>query len=129
MPWGPCVRHHYTGLMIKLATIVINTQAPAPLAEFWTAFLGTEVESSAEGFTWLKALPGAPRIALQEVGSPTEGTRRLHLDFAADDVAVEVERALGLGASRVADHAIGSFRWVVLADPDGNEFCIAPGHD
>lgn len=123
------MRHHYTGLMIKLATIVINTQAPAALAQFWTSFLGTEVESSGSGFTWLTALPGAPRIALQEVESPTEGTRRLHLDFAADDVAGEVERALGLGASHVADHAMGDFHWVVLADPDGNEFCIAPNHD
>lgn len=128
MPSGASARHRYTGLMIKLATIVINTQAPAVLAQFWTEFLGTKVDSSGEGFTWLMALPGAPRIALQEVGSPTEGTRRLHLDFAADDVATEVERALGLGASPVSEHAIGDFHWVVLADPDGNEFCIAPDH-
>lgn len=128
MPYGASARHHYTGLMIKLATIVINTQSPAVLAQFWTAFLGTEVDSSLEGFTWLKALPGAPRIALQEIQNPTEGTRRLHLDFAADNVATEVKRALGLGASHVADHAIGGFHWVVLADPDGNEFCIAPDH-
>lgn len=119
---------NYTGRMVKLSTIVINTSSPIALAEFWAAFLETEISFSDSGFTWLKSAEGQPRLAIQEVTDPTEGRRRLHLDFAADDAAAEVQRAISLGATTVEEHSIGDFSWMVLADPDGNEFCIAPGH-
>ena len=48
---------------------------------------------------------------------------RLHLDWVPDDQQAEVGRLLGLGASRV-DVGQGSAPWVVMADPEGNEFCI-----
>jgi hypothetical protein len=48
---------------------------------------------------------------------------RLHLDFRPDDRDVEVERLIGLGATRV-DIGQGEPSWVVLADPEGNEFCV-----
>lgn len=115
--------------MIKLATIVINSAKPTELVAFWAAFLETEVSFSSDGFTWLKPGEGQTRLAIQEVPDPTEGRRRLHLDFAADDVDAEIARALTLGATRVEDHVIGTFAWVVMADPDGNEFCIAPNEE
>src|SRR6185312_4245216 len=114
--------------MIKLSTIVINTNNSAPLRDFWTAFLGTTVASAEDGFTWLAAEPGQPRIAFQEVADPTGGRRRLHLDFEASDMDAEVARALELGATTVEEHTFPAFRWMVLADPDGNEFCISPEH-
>ena len=48
---------------------------------------------------------------------------RLHLDFRPDDQAAEVDRLLALGARRV-DIGQGEQPWVVLADPEGNEFCV-----
>jgi len=48
---------------------------------------------------------------------------RLHLDLRPDDQAAEVERLVGLGATRV-DLGQGEASWVVLADPEGNEFCV-----
>jgi Glyoxalase-like domain len=48
---------------------------------------------------------------------------RLHLDFRPDDQDLEVDRLLALGASRV-DIGQGESPWVVLADPEGNEFCV-----
>ncbi|WP_104092208.1 VOC family protein [Arthrobacter sp. GMC3] len=114
--------------MVKLSSIVINTANPAKLLTFWTAFLDTEVLASGSGFHWLSLGEGQPRLAIQEVPDPTEGRRRLHLDFAAGDLVAEVARAVSLGASRVAEHSIEDFSWIVLADPDGNEFCIAPDH-
>ena len=48
---------------------------------------------------------------------------RLHLDFRPDDQDAEVERLIALGASRV-DVGQGEVSWVVLADPEGNEFCV-----
>ncbi|MHA7306431.1 VOC family protein [Arthrobacter sp. TMN-49] len=114
--------------MIKLSAIVINTQNPAALTDYWTAFLQTEVDYSDSGFTWLASGKGQPRLAIQTVKEPTQGRRRLHLDFASDDVPAEVQRALSLGATTVEEHTMSGFSWVVLADPDGNEFCIAPDH-
>lgn len=114
--------------MVKLSTIVMNTNDPAPLVVFWTAFLETTVSAEADGFTWLASEPGQPRIAFQEVPSPTNGRRRLHLDFEAGDMDAEVARALSLGAKAVEEHTVPGFRWAVLADPDGNEFCISPEH-
>lgn len=76
----------------------------------------------------MRAEQGQPRLAFREVTEPTAGRRRLHLDFTADDVDAETARALASGATQVEEHAISDFSWVVLADPDGNEFCIAPDH-
>jgi hypothetical protein len=51
---------------------------------------------------------------------------RIHLDFTPDDQAAEVARVVGLGARHV-DIGQGEQSWVVLADPEGNEFCILSG--
>jgi hypothetical protein len=46
--------------------------------------------------------------------------------MAVEDLDSSVRRALDLGASQVEEHTVGDFTWSVLADPDGNEFCLAP---
>jgi predicted enzyme related to lactoylglutathione lyase len=50
---------------------------------------------------------------------------RMHVDLVADDREAEVDRLVGLGAKRLADQAEFGLRWTVLADPEGNEFCVA----
>jgi hypothetical protein len=50
----------------------------------------------------------------------------VHLDFSTDDVEAEVARLVELGATETGRHSFGDFGWVVLADPDGNAFCVAP---
>jgi hypothetical protein len=64
--------------------------------------------------------PGVDFVRLDE---PKTGKSRLHLDFTPDDQDAEVERLLALGARRV-DIGQGEQSWVVLADPEGNEFCV-----
>jgi predicted enzyme related to lactoylglutathione lyase len=62
------------------------------------------------------------------VPDPTPGKNRVHLDFASADVEAEVARLVALGATETGRHSFGEeFRWVVLADPAGNAFCIAEG--
>jgi predicted enzyme related to lactoylglutathione lyase len=52
------------------------------------------------------------------------------VDFAAADVDAEVERLIGLGAQETGRHSVdGGFRWVVLADPDGNAFCVGAARE
>lgn len=59
------------------------------------------------------------------MADPTPGKNRLHLDVAAEDVDAEVVRLLEAGATHVSDQEMPGFRWVVLAYPDGNQFCVA----
>ena len=61
------------------------------------------------------------------VGEGKSGKNRLHLDFRPEDQASEVERLLSLGATRADVGQDGSATWVVLADPEGNEFCVLSG--
>lgn len=73
---------------------------------------------------------GWPRLGFQRVDAPTAGKNRVHVDFSgAADLDAEVQRLISLGATETSRHEVAAdFRWVVLADPDGNAFCVAAGH-
>jgi hypothetical protein len=73
------------------------------------------------------ALPEGPGLAFQQVEDPTPGKNRIHVDFSTPDMEEEVKRLVGLGASETGRGNFGDFEWVVLADPDGNAFCVAGG--
>jgi catechol 2,3-dioxygenase-like lactoylglutathione lyase family enzyme len=66
-------------------------------------------------------------LTLQRVDDPKTVKNRMHLDLLVDDVALEVDRLEQLGASRLTPRAREEFgqSWFVLADPEGNEFCVA----
>jgi predicted enzyme related to lactoylglutathione lyase len=91
------------------------------LARFWSAALGRPVREggTAEG----AAIDGSPRYLFLQVPEGKTAKNRVHLDLDADDREVEVQRLVQLGATRLADHDDG-VRWTVMADPEGNEFCV-----
>jgi predicted enzyme related to lactoylglutathione lyase len=65
-------------------------------------------------------------MGLQQVPEPRVGKNRVHVDFRADDREVEIRRLLGLGATVLDEQQeVPGLRWTVLADPEGNEFCVA----
>lgn len=94
-------------------------------AAFWSALLGLDVVDRLAQYAWLeRPQPGAPTLVLQQVPEPKVGKARGHVDLAADDPHAVRERALALGATeidRVTEHG---YELAVLADPDGNEFCL-----
>jgi predicted enzyme related to lactoylglutathione lyase len=108
----------------RLWTIVVDAHDPAALARFWAGVLDwtiyyesdEEVVISKDDKTW-------PGIAFAPVPESKTIKNRLHLDLAPDDQAAEVERVVGLGAREI-DIGQGDVAWKVLADPEGNEFCI-----
>ena len=56
---------------------------------------------------------------------PKLAKNRAHIDFDAADMEAEVERLVGLGGRAIARHSLGeSFAWTIVADPEGNEFCV-----
>ncbi len=96
------------------------------VTSFWSNLTGLESTGEAPGYRWLQPqAEGAALIAFQVVPERKSGKNRVHLDLHTDDVLGEVERALSLGATESDRHAWDDFHWVVLQDPEGNEFCIA----
>ena len=110
-------------------TVMINTLDPKKLAPFWAELLGVEMAAQHdEDFLWLRRQEGSSiGIAFQKVSDPTPGRRRLHLDTHVEDLEVATARILEIGGSHLESHQAGDFKWQVMADPDGNEFCIASG--
>lgn len=97
-------------------------------ADFWTAALGY-VREGPTGETYLSLVPadGAGiEILLQRVPEAKRAKSRLHLDLRTRDLERETERVVALGAVVVSAEPIveSGWRWHVLADPDGNEFCV-----
>jgi predicted enzyme related to lactoylglutathione lyase len=97
-------------------------------ARFWTSVLGYTREGPA-GQTYLSLIPATGRgteILLQRVPDAKNGKNRLHLDLRTADLDAEVGRVLALGAVQLTSTPVteGGWRWHILADPDGNEFCI-----
>lgn len=115
--------------MNRLESVVINVLDLEREVDFWMDFLRTSIARSVDGFTWLAARDGEPSVALQLVEHAAEGPRRLHLDFSTDDVETEVSRVVTLGGSIVARHQVADFAWTIVADPEGNEFCLSLTHN
>jgi len=103
---------------------VIDAQDPVALGRWWAAALGwVVVEEDPDEYEIRPSVDRLPGLLFAQVPEPKAVKNRLHLDFRPDDRDAEVERLLGLGATR-ADVGQGDESWVVLADPEGNEFCI-----
>lgn len=110
--------------MLKIGSIVWGVRDVPRATEFWTRALDYRVRKNPDE-TWAILVPRegpGVQLALNLVGS--DKPKRHHLDLYAGDQAAEVERLLGLGATRVDWRYPEEADYVVLADPDGNRFCV-----
>lgn len=112
-------------MTLTLAMITVDAADPVPLARWWAERTGGTILTENDGWYVVVQLPGGPRLSFQKVDDPTPGKNRLHLDLTSDDLDAAVADLVEAGATRVADHEIDGFAWVVLADPAGNQFCLA----
>ena len=97
---------------------------------FWREALGYRVHYSEPSLAVLVPYDvNASPLILQQVPEPKAGKNRMHVDIVTDDVEVEVERLEALGARRVHDgvRSFGQVRWLTMADPENNEFCVSTG--
>jgi predicted enzyme related to lactoylglutathione lyase len=114
-------------MVSRLTNICIDAADPLSLAHFWCAVLGWEVADQSDEGLSIAPLDGAwPVIDILPVPEPKLRKNRLHLDLRADGISTseELERLLDLGASTVDIGQSLEATWVVLADPEGNEFCL-----
>jgi hypothetical protein len=103
---------------------IVDARDPVALGSWWREALGwVVVNDEAEEFEIRPAADRLPGLLFARVSDQKTIKNRLHLDFRPDDRDAEVERLLELGATRV-DVGQGEQSWTVLADPEGNEFCV-----
>jgi len=111
-------------MSLEWEQVVVDAAQPAALGRWWANALGWVVTFEADDEYEIRSAPDRlPGLVFVPVRDSKVTKNRLHLDFRPDDQTAEVDRLLALGAHRV-DVGQGEQRWVVLADPEGNEFCV-----
>ena len=115
----------------RLDVLVLDSVDPEAIAPFWCELLGTEVADRFGDGEYVEigaASGGGMSIILQRVPEPKSVKNRMHLDIEVEDLdeaTREIERLGGRWRDR-EEHEGHGFRWRVMADPEGNEFCIFP---
>lgn len=119
---------------LRIGALVIDSQDPGRLARFWAAALDWVI-SQDEDPEWVVEPPEGSRedcvaadLLFVKVPEPRAGKNRLHLDLRPERQADEVARLERLGATRVDVGQGENQAWVVMADPEGNEFCVQAAH-
>lgn len=110
---------------LRFDEVVIGCHEPQRLAEFWAAVTGYRVAHSSQ--RWAGIVGEGDRdicIAFQQVPEPKAGKNRVHVDLAAADDEAEATRIEALGAVRRWTSDKPDDPFIVLADPEDNEFCI-----
>ena len=113
-------------MTLAIEMVTFDCTDPDRLAQWWANAVGGELNAVAPGDFVMIVRDGGPNLGFQRVPDPTPGKNKVHLDFHAADREAEVARLVGLGAQETGRHDFGpEFEWVVLADPEGNAFCVA----
>ena len=113
-----------------LAWIIVDCSDPALLAAFWSQVLGVEVGEALEDPVQYQPLapvtPNGPQLIFQRVPESKQGKNRLHLDVRVEDIDAAAARIEALGGYQHpgADFSEDGFSWRVMADPEGNAFCL-----
>jgi Glyoxalase-like domain len=115
---------------LRIQCLCIDTADPAGLAGFWQSALGWRCTFQRDDEVVLEPPEGsaadgvAPDLLFLRVPEAKAVKNRLHLDLRPEDQLAEVARLEGLGARRADVGQGAEVSWVVMADPDGNEFCV-----
>src|SRR5262245_17008972 len=112
-------------MSLRLWTIDVDAKDPHLLGHWWADVLHWKIFFEGDDEVVITTPDERfPGIVFLQVPEGKQGKNRLHLDFAPDDRDAEVDRLVRLGARRVDVGQSGEENWVVLADPEGNEFCV-----
>jgi Glyoxalase-like domain len=125
-------------MSVKLAAVTIDCDDALTVARFWSAALGRPLDANASSefasigmpehrdtTGWSVSGEDNPTWLFAKVPELKTGKNRMHVDLAAPDHELEVRRLVELGATRRSDMDEWGYRWTVLQDPEGNEFCVA----
>jgi predicted enzyme related to lactoylglutathione lyase len=113
------VRNRWSG-------VTVDCVDPRRVARFWSALLEREEGPSQDGWVYLgERTDVLPRLVFQPVSEPKRGKTRIHLDVSVDDITAGIKEVIALGGSLTGErHDYDAGVVVVMADPEGNEFCL-----
>ena len=115
-------------MTLRIECLTIDCSDPRRLADFWSQALGWSVVYADETEVAIAAPASAgtsaPDLLFLRVADAKQGKNRLHLDLRPHDRDAEVARLESLGARRADIGQVGDESWVVMVDPEGNEFCV-----
>jgi len=119
-------------MKLHVGEVVIDCAEHGAVVDFWLAAMGDytrhEVNEQYVAIVPAERAIGRPVILFQKVPEPKVVKNRVHLDLRGESMADEVARLQALGATFIAERSLGEdLRWTVMADPEGNEFCISGG--
>lgn len=118
-------------MRIAPAEVTVDCRDPFALADWWRDRLGWRdvYRTTERAHAIIEAVDGSGwKLCFVEVPDPTPGKNRLHLDFYCDDRSVAAAELVAAGAREVRRDGMDDYGWVVLADPEGNVFCVSsPG--
>jgi predicted enzyme related to lactoylglutathione lyase len=109
---------------VEVTDITFDCSDPEILAGFWSLLLQRPIEGRKGPYVWLDRSSDGIGMGFQKVEEPKLGKNRLHIDISGPDVVAIRERVESLGGRRMDGYEDGGF--LVMADPEGNEFCIVP---
>ncbi|GLI01074.1 VOC family protein [Phytohabitans aurantiacus] len=105
--------------------LVVDSQDPPRLARWWAEALGYQITYEKPDEVEIRRTPDAlPGLIFVAVPESKTIKNRLHIDLRPSDQEAEVERLVNMGARHVDVGQGDDVSWVVLADPEGNEFCV-----
>ena len=120
----------------RLRWIQVDCASHETLLRFWGALLGVEPDvaetAPPDAYRCLRPLPSGLTVCFQRVPEPKTAKNRLHFDIEVDDLEAATARVEALGGQRLPsryDFAEDGWRWRVMLDPEGNEFCLVPRGD
>ena len=116
-------------MTLRVESVAVDCHDPSALATFWAEVLGWRRTDDEPDEVGIEPQPGSPQhggpgLLFLRVPDDKTVKNRLHIDLRPDDQAAELARVEALGAQRVDIGQGDDVTWVVLADPEGNEFCI-----
>ena len=111
-------------MSLRIGSTVVNVADMEAMTDFWSSALGLEPSrrDPGDGFRVLRG--ERVNLSLQLAGSPVTARDQMHLDLYSDDGEAQVARLVGLGATKVRENRDPNDTYVVLTDPEGNEFCV-----
>lgn len=122
-------------MTLQIEAVTFDCDDPLAVAAFWAEALGLPIDQGPPAPSPFFASIGrqgktGPGPAMMFIKVPEAKTvkNRVHLDLEADDKAAEVERLLSLGATWIHDKDEWGVSWTTMADPEGNELCLAQRH-
>lgn len=107
----------------KLEYVIINTQDSAKAVPFWSSVLGREIGEQSYPYTDLVE-EGSPTVSIQQLEGAQEKGSSIHVDIRVEDLDAAIGQVVDLGGVLIEMKQENEWRWAIMADPDGNIFCL-----